>query len=316
MRRPSLALVLSAGLLLAGCSASTSAPAPSAASSDGSAAAERVVEHARGRTQVPAAPQRVVVLEPVQLDTAVALGTTPVGAAVASNVTGVPAYLEVGDAVEPVGTVPEPDLEAIAALRPDLVLGTQTRHGQLYEALSRIAPTVFMASQSDPWQDNVRLVGEALGKSDQAAQLLDGFDARCAEVAQEHGLGAAGSAPVTANLLRPRDGGTFSLYGPTSFAGSALECTGLDLPDRDWGGGIQVDLSAERVPEAAADHLFVPADPGSLDDPAAVPALVAGNADAFGAVHVVDTSYWISGVGPLGGRRVLDDVDRILTEAS
>ncbi len=68
-------------------------------------------------------------LEPVQLDTAVALGTTPVGAAVASNVTGVPAYLGVGDAVEPVGTVPEPDLEAIAALRPDLVLGTQTRHG-------------------------------------------------------------------------------------------------------------------------------------------------------------------------------------------
>ncbi|MEZ0491638.1 iron-siderophore ABC transporter substrate-binding protein [Kineococcus sp. TBRC 1896] len=302
------ALALSAALLLAGCSASTTAPAPGT----GTAAAERVVEHARGQTRVPAAPQRVVVLEPVQLDTAVALGTTPVGAAVASNVTGVPAYLGVGDAVRSVGTVPEPDLEAIAALRPDLVLGTETRHGRLYDALSRIAPTVFMASQSDPWQDNVRLVGQALGQADRAAELLDGFQDRCAEVAREHDL----DGTVTANLLRPRDGGTFSLYGPTSFAGSALECAGLRLPERDWDGGIQVDLSAERVPDAAADHLFVPADPGSLDDPAAVPALVAGNPAAFGAVHVVDTSYWVSGVGPLGGRRVLDDVDRILAAGS
>ncbi len=264
---------------------------------------------------MPAAPQRVVVLEPVQLDTAVALGTTPVGAAVASNVTGVPPTWGWGRRGA-VGTVPEPDLEAIAALRPDLVLGTQTRHGQLYDALSRIAPTVFMASQSDPWQDNVRLVGEALGKSDQAAQLLDGFDARCAEVAQEHGLGAAGSAPVTANLLRPP---RRRHVQPLRADVLRRQCAGVHRPgppDRDWGGGIQVDLSAERSRRAAADHLFVPADPGSLDDPAAVPALVAGNADAFGAVHVVDTSYWISGVGPLGGRRVLDDVDRILTEAS
>lgn len=29
---------------------------------------------------------------------------------------------------------------------------------------------------------------------------------------------------------------------------------------------------------------------------------------------LVDTSYWVSGVGPLGGRRVLDDVDRVLDE--
>ncbi|MEW1959462.1 iron-siderophore ABC transporter substrate-binding protein [Kineococcus sp. NPDC059986] len=311
MNRSRLALVLSVGLLLAGCSAGTSTPEPSSSGASASAG-DRVVEHARGRSTVPAAPQRVVVLEPLQLDTAVALGVTPVGAAVASNVTGVPAYLGVGDAVQAVGTVPEPDLEAIAALRPDLVLGTQTRHGQFYDALNRIAPTVFMASQSDPWQDNVRLVGRALGREDRATELLDGFQDRCEEVAAAHDL----DGTTTANLLRPRDGGTFSLYGPTSFAGSALECAGLELPDRDWAGGIQVDLSAERVPEAAADHLFVPAAPSALDDPAAVPALVRGNSAAFPAVHVVDTSYWISGVGPLGGRKVLDDVDRILTTGS
>ncbi|WP_432510802.1 ABC transporter substrate-binding protein [Kineococcus sp. SYSU DK001] len=300
MRVKTLALTLAAGLVAAGCSSSPS----SAAGETPTAAAGRSVQHARGTTTVPAEPRRVVVLEPLQLDTAVALGLTPVGAAVASNVTGVPAYLGVGDAVQPVGTVPEPDLEAIAALAPDLVLGTDSRHAELYDELQAIAPTVFMATQSDPWQQNVELVGEALGRADRAAELLAEHRRHCEEVASEH------PSAGTANLVRPRDGGTLSLYGPTSFAGSVLECAGLTLPARDWAGGIQVDISPERVPEAAADHLFVPVQ--DVDDPAGVPALVAGNPAAFPAVHLVDTSYWISGVGPLGGRRVLDDIDRVL----
>ncbi|WP_432543268.1 ABC transporter substrate-binding protein [Kineococcus sp. SYSU DK002] len=302
MRVPTLALVLAAGLTAAGCSSPASPASPAAEQTP--AAAGRSVQHARGTTTVPAEPRRVVVLEPLELDTAVALGVTPVGAAVASNVTGVPAYLGVGDAVEPVGTVPEPDLEAIAALAPDLILGTESRHSQLYDALEGIAPTVFMATQSDPWQQNVELVGEALGRADRAAELLADHRRHCEQVADEHpGAG-------TANLVRPRDGGTLSLYGPTSFAGSVLECAGLTLPARDWGGDIQVDISPERVPEAAADHLFVPVQ--DVEDPAGVPTLVAGNPAAFPAVHLVDTSYWISGVGPLGARRVLDDVDRVL----
>ncbi len=71
------------------------------------------------------APQRVVTLEPLELDTAVAVGITPVGTAVANMVNGVPSYLGV-EGVASVGTVSEPDLEAIAALQPDLILGTES----------------------------------------------------------------------------------------------------------------------------------------------------------------------------------------------
>jgi len=262
------------------------------------------VAHARGTTEVPDAPQRVVVLEPLELDTAVALGVTPVGAAVASNVAGVPAYLGV-EGVTPVGTVPEPDLEAIAALQPDLILGTESRHSRLYDQLSAIAPTVFMATQSDPWQQNAVLIGEALGKQAQTEELLSAFTARCARIAQTYALSGK-----TANMIRPRDETTLSIYGPTSFAGSALECVGLTIPDQQWRDGLQADISPENIRSAAADYVFVTTT--DVDDRSTVPAAITQNADAFPSVTLVDTSYWVSGVGPLGGMRVLDDIERFL----
>ncbi|MCM3656281.1 iron-siderophore ABC transporter substrate-binding protein [Agromyces mediolanus] len=296
----SIAVAVGTIMALAGC-------APAAQSEDapnGSASGTQPIEHARGTTEVPAAPQRVVALEPVELDTAVALGITPVGAAVASNVAGVPDYLGV-TGVQPVGTVPEPDLEAIAALKPDLILGTEARHSKLYEQLSAIAPTVFMQTQADPWQENVLLIGAALGQPEEAKALLDGFNERCDRIAEEFDVEGK-----TVNLIRPRDETTLSLYGPTSFAGSALECAGLTIPAREWEDGLQADLSPENVLDATADYVLVTsADPS---DDATIPPAIAQNRSAFPSLTLVDTSYWVSGVGPKGGDLVLDEIEALL----
>lgn len=306
------ALVCTAALL-AGCSSAgagtPSAGATASAEPAVSATGTHTVTHARGTTEVPAAPQRVVVLEPVQLDTAVALGVVPVGAAVVSATAGVPAYLGVGDRVEPVGTVSEPDLEAIAALAPDLIMGTEARHSKLYDQLSQIAPTVFQASQTDPWQDSVRLVGEALGTPGAATAALRKYTDRCEQVRAAHP-----TAGMTAQLVRPRDETTLSLYSPTSFAGSTIECVGLTIPQREWAQSIQTDISPEQITQAEADVVFVTAtDPA---DPAAIPSAIRANAADFPRVVPVDTSWWISGVGPLGGQKVLDDLDRTLSAGS
>ncbi|GAA4690483.1 iron-siderophore ABC transporter substrate-binding protein [Pseudonocardia yuanmonensis] len=270
------------------------------------AAEPRTVAHAHGETQVPADPQRIVVLEPVQLDTAVALGRVPVGAAVLSPTAGVPAYLgEEAKAVTPVGTVAEPSLEGIAALKPDLILGTESRHRELYPQLTAIAPTVFMASQADPWQDNVRFVGRALGAEPEAQGLLDRYDQRCDEVAAAHR-----TAGRTAQLVRPREG-VLTLYGPTSFAGSTLECAGFTTPPRDWENSISVDLSPELVLEARADLVLVTASKAG-DETVVPPAVAAVRAESFPNLHVVDQSFWITGVGTRGGLAVLDDLERIL----
>lgn len=290
-------------LALAACGAAEQAPAEPA----GEAAASRVVVHARGETEAPADPQRVVVLEPVQLDTAVALGEIPVGTTVLSEVTGVPAYLGAEAAgIASVGTVPEPSLEKIAALQPDLILGTESRHSALYDELSGIAPTVFMATQTDPWPDNVLLVGRTLGAEARAQALMNDYRARCDEIADRYG-----TTDMTAQLIRPRND-QLTLYGPGSFAGSTLECAGFTIPARDWQNDISIDLSPELVLEARADHVFVTAvDPS--DESAIPPAVAAVRDESFPQLHLVDRSFWITGVGPRGGMAVLDDIERILS---
>lgn len=304
LRRPllsALALTASAVLVLTGCAAAdSSADAEPSAESSGTHA----VEHARGTTEVPDAVERVVTLEPLELDTAVAVGITPVGAAVASNVATTPAYLE-ADGVESVGTVPEPDLEAIAALKPDLILGTEARHSALYEQLSAIAPTVFIETQADPWRDNALLIGEALNREDEVADLLATVDDRCESLSDEYAVDGE-----TVQLVRPRDETTLSLYGPVSFAGSLLECVGFTIPDREWADGLQADISPENILDAQADHVFVTA--VDVDDESAIPAAITQNADAFPSVTLVDTSYWVSGVGPKGAQAVLDDIEKYL----
>jgi len=293
-----LPLAALVGLLVAGCSG---APGEETAP-----AATRSFTHAHGTTEIPARPARIVVLEPVQLDSTVALGAIPVGAAVLSEAAGVPAYLRPdADAVETVGTVQTPNLEKIAALRPDLVIGTESRHADLYDRLSAIAPTVFMGNQADPWQDNVRFVGRALGREADAEALLGEYTEQCGAVARRFGTEGR-----TAQLVRPRDG-QLTLYGPESFAGSTLECAGFTTPPRDWEDSISVDLSPELVLEARADLVLVTAaDPAN---PNAVPPVMSDvRAQSFPNLHVVDQSFWITGVGPRGGRAVLDDLSRIL----
>lgn len=298
-----LAATTSTLLLLAGCAAEPTAATDATAAASGT----HEVEHARGTTEVPVDPQRVVTLEPLELDTAVAVGIEPVGAAVASNVTGAPAYLEV-DGVEPVGTVPEPDLEAIAALEPDLILGTEARHSELYEQLAAIAPAVFIETQADPWRDNALLIAEALGREDEVADLLTAVDERCDALAEEYDVDGE-----TAQLIRPRDETTLSLYGPVSFSGSLLECVGFTIPKQDWADGLQADLSPENILSAQADHVFVTVT--DVDDDAEIPAAITQNADAFPSVTPVDTSYWVSGVGPKGAQTVLDDIETYLEES-
>jgi iron complex transport system substrate-binding protein len=299
------ALAITALAVAAGATACSSAD-----TADGSAGeATRTVETVRGSIDVPDNPLRVVTLEPVELDTTVALGIVPVGTAVLSETAGVPTYLGTEAAgIATVGTVAEPTIEDIAAAQPDLILGTETRHAQYYDQLSAIAPTVFIASQSDPWRDSVRFVGRVLGKEAKAEELLTAYDDRCAEIAEKHD-----TAGKTAQLIRPRSG-ELTLYGPSSFAGSTLECAGFTTPPRpEWADEISVDLSPELAAQAAADLIVVTTDNPS--DPAAIPASITANAAALPNPHAVDLSYWITGVGPMGGQTVLDDIDRILSDA-
>jgi ABC-type Fe3+-hydroxamate transport system substrate-binding protein len=93
---------------------------------------------------MPAAPKRVVVLEYMLAESLLALDIVPVGMSDANMYPDWNGYRAdlLADVVN-VGTRQQPSLEAIAMLKPDLILGFSNRHAPLFGALDRIAPTVL-----------------------------------------------------------------------------------------------------------------------------------------------------------------------------
>jgi iron complex transport system substrate-binding protein len=138
------------------------------------------VKHALGTTVINTFPERVVTIGWSGEDTLLALGVTPLAmpryGTFASGIfpwneeklTQKPALLDFGI-----------DYEAIAALKPDLILGVYSGINQMsYQRLSSIAPTV--AYRSGPWRagwrEQTTIIGEALGKPYEAEKLVEGAD--------------------------------------------------------------------------------------------------------------------------------------------
>jgi iron complex transport system substrate-binding protein len=220
------ALVLAAALPLAACGGTASSE-EAAASSPSDGAFPRTVEHAMGSAEIPERPERVVVLDTGELDSLVALGVTPAGAVTTDVATGFLSYLqEPAEGVEEVGTIGEPNLEAIAAVQPDLILSNKVRHEALYDKLSQIAPTVFAEEVGAVWKDNFGLAAEALGMEEEAEQVLSDYESVAAELGQAIG----DPASTTVSPLRFVEGG-IRAYTPESFIGTVLTDVGLSITE-------------------------------------------------------------------------------------
>ena len=270
-----------------------------------------VVAHAMGETEVPGAPARVVVLDSSFLDAAIALGLPPIAATEGVAGSGLPAYL--GDAaadIELVGLTTEPNLEQVAALQPDLILGAKVRHEALYDQLSQIAPTVFSESSGSDWKSQVTLTGDALNRSAEADALLAEFAQRAATVGEA--IGAAGQTAVIVRFIP----GQNRLYGPTTFSGSVLSEVGFDLGDKGYDPSVGMALiSAEQIEMLDSDLIFatnpdgesggaVVTDRGTVESLwSTLPAVQAGN-----QFDILD-STWMTGIGVLGANRILDDLE-------
>jgi iron complex transport system substrate-binding protein len=287
-----------------------------ASASETSESATREVEHAMGTTEVPAQPERVVVLDSSFLDAALALEVTPLGATEASAGVGVPDYLadRVAD-IDIVGLTDEPSLEAIAALRPDLILGAKVRHEELYDELAGIAPTVFTESSGTNWKDGLAVTADALGAAEAAEQLVADHEERAAAIGAE--IDAESTRLSMVRFLLPDE---IRLYGPETFSGSVLTDVGFDLGDHAWDEYSMAYLSAEQLARADADLVFATSY-GGTDTPEfeaafqnVEPVWDAVPAVAEGRVHWVEDDVWMLGIGPIGAGLILDDVERIVIE--
>lgn len=283
--------------------------APSEAESEADTAGEtRTVTHAMGTTEVPANPQRVVVLDTGELDSALALGVKPVGAVSAFPDGELPSYLEgMTEGIEVVGTITEPNLEAILALNPDLILSSKVRHEEIYDELSAIAPTVFAETVGVVWKENFLLNAEALGKQADARALLEAYEARLEEL-----RAALGDQPPAVSVVRFLPG-QVRIYLKDTFIGTILEDAGIPRPEAQDVNDFAIYVEdQEGIPQMDGDVIFFttygPADGTQMADYVNSPLWQQLSAVRNGRVHEVPDSYWMLGIGMLAANRVIDDL--------
>lgn len=278
------------------------------------AAMAREVTHAMGVTDVPDAPQRVVVLTNEGTEALLAVGIKPVGAV--RSWLGNPWYAHIAaqmEGVEVVGEESAVNLELIAALEPDLIIGNKLRQEKIYEQLSAIAPTVMSERLRGDWRPNFELYTAAAGKEAEGKAALAAFDARVE--ALKVALGDKTSEEVSlvrfmANLTR--------IYYNDTFAGGILNQLGFKRPATQDKPDFADDVTKERIPEMEGDRLFYfvyETGDGGADKQAAEwtgEALWNNlNVVKAGKVHAVDDAVWNTAGGLLAANALLDDIARV-----
>lgn len=265
-------------LLMTGCTATNSSETTDGIDAATAEGFPRTVTHSSGTTEIEDAPQRIVVLDMAALDTIDAIGA---GDLVVGTVTvSVPTWLSDDEgidytSVESVGTLKEPDMEAIAKLNPDLVI-LGSRSATFYEDFSKVFTTI---DTTHSWEDadysatvpgTITLLGEAVGFDDESAQVASDLEALMASY-KDTGADKGTALVLMSNAgeISLHDAGSrwAPIYDVFGFA-EAYEKDGADE------GHQGEKVSFETVKEINPDWLFV------VDRDAAVGQAEAGDAAA------------------------------------
>ena len=228
------------------------------------------IEHALGETTIQEAPTRVATLGWTDHDHAVALGVVPVGATKivwggneAGSTEWFDAAVEEAGAEAPV-RYDDSDgapIDEIAKLAPDLILATNSGVTEAeYAKLSKIAPVVAYpdAPWTTAWQDSLAMVGEALGRTEQAEEVTAETEATI-EQAREDNPQLEG-AELIYGYLTPTDLSSVGIYSPEDPRVALMHDFGLvDAPavaESMKPGEFYSTVSAEQASELESD-LFI-----------------------------------------------------------
>lgn len=214
------------------------------------------INHKFGKTTITEEPKRIVTVGLTDQDSVLALGKVPVGTTEwlggYKGAIGPWAEDKLGDAATPTvlkDTGTGPQVERIAALKPDLILSV---YGGLtkdqYESLSKFAPVVAQPKEYNdygvPWQKQTEIIGKALGRSEEAAKVVDDTEAKIKKQADAHPE-FKGS---TAVMATPYEG--MFVFGSQDARSRVLTDLGFSLPsglDKAIGDQFGANISKERT---------------------------------------------------------------------
>lgn len=304
--------------LVAACGGDTSQQ--SSTGTQSSASACQTIQHQLGETCVPTNPQRIVATDEIALETSLALGLKPIGAAEPNLVGSRSRHLagKVDDVVS-LGKTNQLSLERISQLNPDLILGSGFSLENNYDQFSQIAPTVAFnyVDNHHAWQSTLQRVGEMLNRSQQARQQLENYQDRVEKLRREMGDRLD---TTEISVVRFYADGRLEFRDSSSFPGSVLEDVGLPRPEVQYGNSNSDStyklVSPERLDLLDGDVMFVALDAGAGEAFAEFqkdPLWQKLEAVQNNQVFTVDSGYWIFG-NVLAANAILDDLFKYLVE--
>jgi iron complex transport system substrate-binding protein len=238
------------------------------------------VGHAAGESKVPGLAQRPLALADGALDAILALRGEPVAALLPGA--RAPYYLR-GPGLRVERPLLAQHLLRVKVLDPDVILADKSLQGPLWERLSEIAPTVMTeGGTAANWKLDLRLYGEALGRTNEAEALLSRWD-RFATAARRRLRPLEGTRVAVVRILPGRT----RLARPESFPGKVILDAGL-VPAEERRGADVVLVS--RAPRARA----------------------APESVGLRKAAVVDDRLWWNGDGLLAARAAMRELEQAL----
>lgn len=280
-----LALAVTVGALgalsLTGCATGSTDSAADAGTTTTQAQADAfpvTIKHAFGSTTITKAPTRVVTLGWSDQDNVLSLGVDPVGATKITwggNAAGSTDWFDakVKEQGDPAPVRYDDSdgapVEEIAKLNPDLILATNSGTKQEYAKLSKIAPVVAYPKSPwiTPWQTSLKMAGEALGRSDQAAKVAAATQEKI-DAAKKEYPDLEGTSLIF-GYLSTTDLSTVGIYAPQDPRVSFMHDLGLkDAPAVAGAikpGEFYGTVSAERASSLKSDVFLTWAEnPGDM----------------------------------------------------
>lgn len=210
-----------------------------------------VVEHKLGTTTLDSTPKNIAVLELSFLDSLYNLDINPVAIAddgeqsKVTDITGreLTEYISVGNRKEP-------NLEELSTMDLDLIIADTTRHSEIYEDLSKIAPTIVLdsiGSNYDEYIANFETIAKVVGEEDKAKDKIAEVENLLSEVKEQAQEKLADKKVLT---VSPKND-EYTAHTSSSFVGQVLEKAGFTNAIQN--DDLEVSLSLEQLVEIDAD---------------------------------------------------------------
>ncbi len=269
--------------------------------------------HDLGQLCLRAPAKRVAALDWRPLEDLLFLGITPIAGADLKDFTAW-VKMPLSRGIEDLGGRTSPNLEQLAALRPDLILGYTGFQGRLYPGLSRIAPTALWdylpeGGQLGAMRRHFLLHARLVGREEEGKRRLAELDRFLQEARDRLAQAGLGGRPFLLVQAWAQEK-VYNLSTPSALASELLEALGLKNAFRGKAEAYGLArVGPEGLLRLLREHpgvqvfLIAPRGNNPLEDPSLGPLIREFQAN----LYPLDPATWTYG-GPYSARTLVQEV--------